>query len=432
MRAALLMVLVAGACASALPFSPEAGRKNWVLIVAGSSSWDNYRHQADVCHAYQVVHKHGLPDSQIVVMMFDDLANNSANPTPGKIINRPNGPDVYKGVPKDYVGKDVTPENFLAVLRGERDAVNGIGSGKVLQSGPDDHIFVFFTDHGAPGILGFPDQELHVEDLNKTIQDMHDNKQFAKMVFYIEACESGSMMINLASDVNVYATTAAGTNEPSYACYYDDDRETYLGDVYSVKWMEDSDSEDLYKETIHKQFKIVKEETNTSHVQQYGDKTISHMKLVEFQGDLEAVPPPPLVLPPASVKDAVPSPDVPLAILEHRLNAARDPEVASRIFADIQTLLQTRKRMEEVVRGIVGLCAATPEQAQHLLELRQDLNEHGCYRTAVTHFKSRCFNWSDQKYQYALRHLYVLLNMCEEKIPIGRIEEAMDKMCLAL
>ena len=28
--------------------------KIWVLLVAGSENWYNYRHQADVCHAYQV------------------------------------------------------------------------------------------------------------------------------------------------------------------------------------------------------------------------------------------------------------------------------------------------------------------------------------------------------------------------------------------
>lgn len=39
----------------------------------------------------------------------------------------------------------------------------------------------------------------------------------------------------------VFATTAANSEESSYACYYDDDRETYLGDTYSVNWMEDSD-----------------------------------------------------------------------------------------------------------------------------------------------------------------------------------------------
>ena len=61
------------------------------------------------------------------------------------------------------------------------------------------------------------------------------------MVFYLEACESGSMFESLPKSINIYATTASGPDKSSYACYFDKKRDTYLGDVYSVKWMEDSD-----------------------------------------------------------------------------------------------------------------------------------------------------------------------------------------------
>lgn len=49
---------------------------NWAVLVAGSKGWYNYRHQADVCHSYQILHKYGIPDSNIIVMMYDDLAKN--------------------------------------------------------------------------------------------------------------------------------------------------------------------------------------------------------------------------------------------------------------------------------------------------------------------------------------------------------------------
>ena len=32
---------------------------HWAVLVAGSSGYGNYRHQADVCHAYQIVKKAG-------------------------------------------------------------------------------------------------------------------------------------------------------------------------------------------------------------------------------------------------------------------------------------------------------------------------------------------------------------------------------------
>lgn len=35
--------------------------------------------------------------------------------------------------------------------------------------------------------------------------------------------------------------TAADPNESSYACYYDEERETYLGDLFSINWMQESE-----------------------------------------------------------------------------------------------------------------------------------------------------------------------------------------------
>ena len=35
-------------------------------------------------------------------------------------------------------------------------------------SGPNDHIFVFFTDHGAPGIIAFPSDEVSLTDSPST------------------------------------------------------------------------------------------------------------------------------------------------------------------------------------------------------------------------------------------------------------------------
>lgn len=39
----------------------------------------------------------------------------------------------------------------------------------------------------------------------------------------------------------MYALSASSPNQHSYACYLDTDRDTYLGDVFSIKWMEDTD-----------------------------------------------------------------------------------------------------------------------------------------------------------------------------------------------
>jgi len=403
----------------------KAAGVHWALIVAGSNGWDNYRHQADACHAYQILRKHGIPEERIVTMMYDDLAQNEENPTPGIVINHPNGSDVYKGVVIDYKGEDVTPQNFLNILSGKSEMLKNIGSGKVINSGPNDHVFVNFVDHGAPGILAFPSDELHVKDLIKTIKYMHSNKKYGQLVFYVEACESGSMFEDvLPKNINVYATTAANADESSYACYYDDKRQTYLGDVYSVNWMEDTDKEDINLETLHKQFQIVKEETNTSHVMEYGEMKIGDETCGEFQGnqDVEKI-----ILPKVPY-DAVPSEDVPLAILYRKL-AASSTEQEPIIRQRIQDLLQLRERIQKTVKDIVGLASRDIRQSDRILRSRYRLTAFDCYEPVVELFDERCFDIS--KYDFAARRLYLLVNLCEERVAVETILGSIDKVCKA-
>ncbi|GFT89629.1 legumain [Trichonephila clavipes] len=122
--------------------------------------------KADLCHSYPILKNHVIPEERIIVLITDDIANNGENLTPGIVINHPNGNYVYKGVPKDYTGEDVTLKNFMAVLKIDEKALAGVGSGKGRKSGPSNHEFVYFTDHWSPGLIAFPEDELSAMDLN--------------------------------------------------------------------------------------------------------------------------------------------------------------------------------------------------------------------------------------------------------------------------
>jgi hypothetical protein len=50
-----------------------------------------------------------------------------------------------------------------------------------LYSGPNDHVFVNFVDHGAPGLLAFPSDELYADDLIKALRKMAVKRQFAQV-----------------------------------------------------------------------------------------------------------------------------------------------------------------------------------------------------------------------------------------------------------
>ncbi|MBA0785898.1 hypothetical protein Gotri_028095, partial [Gossypium trilobum] len=66
------------------------------------------------------------------------------------------------------------------------------GSGKVINSGPNDRIFIYYSDHGGPGTLGMPD----------------------KSHLYADQLIQGSMLEGLLPQgLNFYATTAANKEE---------------------------------------------------------------------------------------------------------------------------------------------------------------------------------------------------------------------------
>lgn len=90
------------ALGAVLSLAEAASSDHWAVIVAGSKGYSNYRHQADACHAYQIMKKNGIPEEQIILMAYDDVANNYENPFPGKLFNKPDGEDVYAGCNIDY------------------------------------------------------------------------------------------------------------------------------------------------------------------------------------------------------------------------------------------------------------------------------------------------------------------------------------------
>ena len=264
---------------------------HFAVLVAGSNGYWNYRHQSDIFHAYHILIKNGIPANNIIVFAYDDVANNSQNPFPGKVYNHPDpkgkGVDVYEGVVIDYKGKDVTPEIFLDVIQGNEVKV---GSQRVLESKENDNVFIYFADHGAPGLIAFPVTYLYADNLIAALKNMNSNKKYKKLVFYIEACESGSMFANLPEDINIYATTAANDRESSYAAYCGSEAKvnnknlgSCLGDEYSVNWMEDSDLH-TEGETLLDQFTLVKQKTKGSHVQHFGSHDIEKELIIDYQG----------------------------------------------------------------------------------------------------------------------------------------------------
>jgi len=71
-------------------FFKSGHTNNWAVLVDTSRFWFNYRHVANVLSIYRSVKRLGIPDSQIILMVADDMACNPRNPHPATVYNNAN------------------------------------------------------------------------------------------------------------------------------------------------------------------------------------------------------------------------------------------------------------------------------------------------------------------------------------------------------
>ena len=58
---------------------------NWALIVCTSRFWFNYRHVANSLTLYHILKENGVQDSNIILMLADDMACNPRNSFPAQV-----------------------------------------------------------------------------------------------------------------------------------------------------------------------------------------------------------------------------------------------------------------------------------------------------------------------------------------------------------
>ncbi|MBA0637882.1 hypothetical protein Godav_021958 [Gossypium davidsonii] len=422
--------------------------KIWAVLVAGSNGFVNYRHQADICHAYQILKNGGLEDENIIVFMYDDIAFDVENSRPGVIINKPDGDNVYKGVPKDYTGEDVNVDNLLAAILGNKTGVRG-GSGKVVESGPNDHIFIYYADHGGAGILGMPSGvDLTAKDLMNTLKKKHAAKSYESMVIYVEACESGSIFEGLLpKNMNIYAITAANANESSWGTYCPgefpsppSDLDTCLGDLFSISWMEDSDIHDLRKETLDQQYQLVRRRTavddmvGASHVMQYGNKTIAKQFVFNYMG----ANPKNDYYSPSSDDDSsltttpsiVSQHDATLLHFWHKFrNAPEGSPKKTEAHKQLTDELSLRKHIDESVNQIISVVFGQ-EKVPEMLNTVQSagnplVHDWDCFKMLVNSFKKQCGSTS----RYEMKYSRAFANMCNAGVHINHATQAITQAC---
>ncbi|KID92376.1 GPI-anchor transamidase precursor [Metarhizium guizhouense ARSEF 977] len=206
---------------------------NWAVLVCTSRFWFNYRHLANVLSIYRTVKRLGIPDSQIILMLPDDMACNPRNAFPGTVYsNSDRAVDLYgDNIEVDYRGYEVTVENFIRLLT---DRVGDeMPRSKRLLTDDRSNILVYMTGHGGNEFLKFQDaEEIGSFDLADAFQQMWEKKRYHEILFMIDTCQANTMYSRLYSP-NIIATGSSELDQSSYSHHADNDVGVAVIDRYT-------------------------------------------------------------------------------------------------------------------------------------------------------------------------------------------------------
>lgn len=174
--------------------SASGHTNNWAVLVSTLRFWFNYRHMANVLSLYRTVKRLGIPDSQIILMLSDDIACNPRNAFPGTVFNNMDQAiDLYGDlIEVDYRGYEVTVENFVRLLTDRWDANHP--RLKRLLTDENSNIFIYLTGHGGNEFLKFQDaEEISAYDIANAFEQMYEKRRYNEILFMIDTCQANTM-----------------------------------------------------------------------------------------------------------------------------------------------------------------------------------------------------------------------------------------------
>ena len=246
-------------------WSPEEDKTDlWAIIASFSSSWGNYRHQADALRQYQLLRASGVPDDHIIFIAEDDIATNASNGIPGDVYNESGGENLYYDVAIDY-DTTISADDFIAILSGEASA----DLPEVLGLTEGSNLYVYLAGHG--GTSGMPvgaetvaeglegENTLSPAMLTEALCALTEESRLRQALMIIESCYSGAFGSVTYGGIEtgcetgplegVALITAANTSETSLAADYFSDVGAWVADDMSqalIGTLEDDPNQSIF------------------------------------------------------------------------------------------------------------------------------------------------------------------------------------------
>ena len=142
------------------------------------------------------------------------------------------------------------------------------------------------------------------------------------------------------------------------------------------------------------------------------------------------------------------SENVRLAILNHRLAAAKDSPLEKAFYQhQLQELIHARATIHQRIGQIAStvLAAEPADRLSTIKSTHMPLTEHDCYRSVTSRIAEKCFDLEVKKSpsnrkgkkrilfqnEMVLNQLFVVANLCQIGSTPSQIHRAIDRVCTA-
>lgn len=239
---------------SAADIPYPALQDHFAVVIATSTGYSNYRHQADALAQYQMLKGFGYDDDHIILILEDDLGTD-VHVTPG-------GENLRTGAVIDYKTSNLTAEDLRNIFSGtvtERTPV-------VVQGSPGTNVFLFWSGHGARDrVLKWADRDLYAESFLSFLEKAQGN--YRKMLAVMETCYSGSIGTYCEGIPGLLLLCAASSGEPSHADVLEDG--VYLSNRFTRVFRSEVEANPAI--TLHQLYYQLATHTTASHAGLYND-----------------------------------------------------------------------------------------------------------------------------------------------------------------
>ena len=253
---------------------------HWAVVVSPSTTWNNYRHQADAFAMYQSLKHHGYDDDHIILIVEDNLSDDPRNAFPGQIfVERGDdtsdilvNEDVRKNAVVDYHFSDLILSDLMDIMTGKASE----RLPQVISPREDSNVFFFWSGHGGSRegpLWGNEDSYVYfgMDRIRSIVDAMEQEGMYRRMMFAIETCYSGKWGLALEGAPNVLVLTAANPTESSKADVHDSDLGIYLSNAFARTFRREVNKNN--EVTVYDLYKELAKTTTGSHVTIYNNES---------------------------------------------------------------------------------------------------------------------------------------------------------------